>query len=169
MEITIINIITILIAVAGLFVAFLKAGASARSAHNAEIALQRNERLTSVTLVADALKSFVADKDMQTAFYAIEYDDFYYGDGSRFHKTDEERRADKLLRHFAALALAYNNGLIRREDLVLVQYYVKRILKNDEVQEYLDFLFQWAKKQGVEHPYQELVKLGKHLEKSPAV
>ena len=58
MEITIINIITILIAVAGLFVAFLKAGASARSAHNAEIALQRNERLTSVTLVADALKSF---------------------------------------------------------------------------------------------------------------
>jgi len=46
--------------------------------------------------VAGCLKDFAADKDIQRAFYAIEYDEFVYD--QNFHKSDQERKIDKLLR-----------------------------------------------------------------------
>lgn len=161
MDIThIFTIVSVIIAVfSALFAGF--------SAHNAAISLQRNNRLTSMTLATDALKAFAADKDMQDAFFSIEYDKFRYT--VSFHDSPEERRMDKMLYHLSAVALAWKNGFIQEEDLGILQYYVVRILRNDGIQEYFDFLLKkWTKSQRLEHPYHTLVKLGEHLDSSPS-
>ena len=72
--------------------------------------------------------------------------------------------------HLSAAALAWDNGLIRQEDIVLVQYDVIRILRNKEVQKYLHVhLGNWTQSQKLQHPYQAFIKLGEYLEKSPAM
>lgn len=49
---------------------------------------------------------------------------------SEFHKSQQEREIDKLLRHFANLALAWQAGLLTKKDVLPVQYYVLRIVRD---------------------------------------
>ena len=169
MEITITKITsTDIIFMVGVVVAAIGVIATIISVIFAMKALYRKNRLTSVMLVADTLKVFAADKDMQDMFFAIEYDKFKYT--PEFHTSPEERKMDKMLSHLSAAALAWDNGLIRQEDIVLVQYDVIRILRNKEVQKYLHVhLGNWTQSQKLQHPYQAFIKLGEYLEKSPAM
>ena len=143
------------------------ANAADRSAQTAEDALRHNNRLASVQFVIQALKEFAADKDMQDVFYRIEYSKFLYTDD--FHGSAEERRIDRLLRHFSSVALAWRNGMIDAADLDLVRYYVLRVMGDPEVQKYVDFVFEvWAQKTlNIKHPYKVLVEFGDFLEKKP--
>ena len=128
--------------------------------------LCRGNGLTSANSVAQCLKEFAADKDMQEIFYAIEYGDFKYGPG--FHGSPEERLLDKLLQHFSVVALLWKNGFIKPTDLVTIKYYVVRIMGNEEVKKYVNgHLQKWVKRKGIEHPYQPLNSLAKHLENHP--
>ena len=79
----------------------------------------------------------------------------------------EEREVDKLLRHFANLALAWQVGLLSTADVRPVQYYVLRITRNPEiVKKYLEFIADWSKQEGLgEHPYAMLTKLSEELAK----
>lgn len=117
------------------------------------------------TLVAECLKEFADDPDIQSIFYEIEYDKFIYG--KDFHGSDQERKVDKLLRHFANLALSWESGLLSIKDIRPVQYYILRVMKNCEILKYMNFLEGWLKKAGVghQHPYIVLVKLSNKLSK----
>jgi len=78
----------------------------------------------------------------------------------------EEREVDKLLRHFANLALAWQVGLLSTADVRPVQYYVLRITRNPEIKKYLEFIADWSKQEGLgEHPYAVLTKLSEELAK----
>lgn len=113
-------------------------------------------------LVAACLKGFAEDEDIQRAFYAIEYAEFRYD--SAFHKSEQERQVDKLLRRFSNIALAWQAGLLTTRDVRPVQYYVLRVVRDKQVQQYLAFVARWSKEQDLgEHPYAVLGKLCKHL------
>lgn len=132
------------------------------------LALQRKNDLTSVNIAAQALKEFAADKDMQKVFYLIEYEDFKYNRHT-FHKTDMERRADRLLRHFAAVALAWKGNFVTTDALRIVRYYVLRILDDIHIQAYLKKVCGDTEKEDRhirEHPYHVLVELGEELRRS---
>ena len=80
--------------------------------------------------------------------------------------SPQEREIDKLLRHFANLALAWQAGLLTKEDVKPVQYYVLRVVRNTEIQKYLEFIAQWTSSSSLgEHPYAALTKLSLELEK----
>ena len=147
--------------VGGAFAAALGAGVAANQ-------LRRNARLASVNFAAQALKEFAADKDMQDVFYDIEYNRFEYPKEGFRGGSPEERRIDRLLRHFAAVALVWKEGLVKSGDLVLIRYYVVRTMRDRKVMRYVDFVCeQWAKKaQKVEHPYAVLKRFHEYLEKS---
>jgi len=114
-------------------------------------------------LVAESLRGFADDSDIQAAFYAIEYSDFRYDES--FHKSTQERQLDKLLRHFANIALSWQAGLLTTEDVRPLQYYLLRIMRDPEVQKYLSFIEQWSSRAGLgEHPYSVLVRLGRAFE-----
>ena len=150
----IINLVTALAIILAAFVAGLN--------------LWRSYRLASVNFVSEALKTFRADEDMQTMFYAIEYGDFRFVPGE-FAGSAVERQLDKLLGHFSTIALAWKCEVIKPADLVIVRYYVLRITGNEEVKKYVDgFLDRWTKAANVgKHPYTVLRELRDFLKKNP--
>ncbi len=113
-------------------------------------------------LVAGCLKGFAEDEDIQKAFYAIEYSEFRYDED--FHKSSQERDVDKLLRHFANIALAWQAGLLSTSDVQPIQYYVLRVMSDPEIKKYLSFIARWSQETGLgEHPYAVLTKLSEKL------
>ena len=125
---------------------------------------RRTNAQARAALVAGCLKGFAEDEEIQKAFYSIEYSEFRYNPD--FHKSPQEREIDKLLRHFANLALAWQAGLLSTTDVRPVQYYVLRVMRNPEIEKYLEFIAHWSKQASLgEHPYTVLTNLSKELEK----
>lgn len=125
---------------------------------------RRTNAQARAALVAGCLKGFADDEDIQRAFYSIEYSNFTYG--ADFHGSVQECEIDKLLRHFANLALSWQTGLISTADVRPVHYYLKRILRYPEICKYLKFMEDWSTSQNVtEHPYVVLTTMGRALEK----
>jgi hypothetical protein len=124
---------------------------------------RRTNTQARATLVAESLRGFADDADIQAAFYAIEYSDFVYD--ASFHKSDQERQVDKLLRHFANIAMAWQAGLLTTQDARPIQYYVLRIMRDAEIQKYLAFIEQWSSRAALgQHPYSVLEKLRQAFE-----
>lgn len=125
---------------------------------------KRTDEQGRAALVSACLRGFADDKEIQKAFYAIEYSEFKYD--SSFHGSDTEREIDKLLRHFANLALAWQSGLLTLKDVRPVQYYVFRVLRDPEIQRYLSFIEHWSKRASTgEHPYAVLASMAAALAK----
>ena len=95
-----------------------------------------------MTCVSSGTTRRAGDTDIQAAYYAIQYSDFRYD--SAFHRSEHERQVDKLLRHFANLALSWQAGLLTTEDVRPIQYYVLRVMRDAEVQKYLAFIERWS-------------------------
>ena len=125
---------------------------------------RRTNAQTRAAIVAACLKGFADDEDIQSAFYMVEYSEFKYD--AAFHRSDEERHVDKLLRHFANIALAWQAGLLSTQDVRPVQYYLRRVLDDPEIQKYLKFIASWSERatRG-EHPYAVLTKMASALRK----
>lgn len=125
---------------------------------------RRTNAQARAALVAGCLKGFTDDDDIQNAFYAIEYGTFTYGPS--FHKSRQEREIDKLLRHFANLALSWKGGLLSTEDVRPIRYYVVRVVQDAEIRKYLQLIASWSKTAGLgQHPYSVLVELSDELSK----
>jgi hypothetical protein len=119
---------------------------------------RRTNSQARATLVAGSLKDFANDKDIQRAFYSIEYDKFTYSES--FHDSEEERDIDKLLRNFANLAILWKSGLLSIEDLRPAQYYILRVMKNPDILKYMDFMENFLKRStNGQHPYAVLGEL----------
>ena len=117
------------------------------------------------SIVADCLKGFAADGDMQNAYYSIEYSSLKFDDG--FPNSPRERDMDKLLRHFANIALAWQARLLSVHDVRPLEYYILRITRHAEVQKYVEFVIDFSKQVSPnEHPYAVLDKLGNELIKT---
>jgi hypothetical protein len=118
-------------------------------------------------LVAESLKGLTDDKEVQRTFYSIEYGEFLYS--ADFHKSERERQLDKLLIHFANLALSWKSGLLTTGGLQPVQYYILRVMRDPAVLKYMEFLESWKEQARVgPHPYPALLALSDQLSKAVA-
>ncbi len=116
-------------------------------------------RLTSAKIISDCLHTFMDDDMMHEAFYKIEYSKFQY-DPNIFHGSLEERKIDKLLRHFSNIALMWEKDLLTLKDIYPIQYFILRSLNDPEVEKYLSFIESWSKASSTgAHPYNALTKL----------
>ena len=144
------------------------ADAADRSARNEKDAMQLQKKLESVKIVTQSLKEYVSDEEMKVMFYKIEYKEFYYDEVTRFRDPSDEYKLDKLLSHFATVALAWDRRLIYPADLVIVEYYVLRIMDDASVLRYVAFLHDWVRSLGIDrHPFEVLVDLSDFLKKNP--
>jgi len=120
---------------------------------------RRTSKQARAALVAKFLSDFANDDKMQNIFYRIEYGLFQYD--KNFHGSEEEARLDRLLLHFANLALAWKYGLLENDDILPVQYIARRLLRDDGVRNYLGFVKTFADIAELGgHPYQALQEMG---------
>lgn len=121
---------------------------------------RRTNAQARAALVADCLRGFATDEGIQRAFYSIQRYEFQYNR----NKSELGRDVDKLLRHFANLALAWRAGLLTIEDIKPMQYYLLSVTRNPEIQKYLEFIEEHSMQLNLgEHPYEVLVDLSKAL------
>ncbi len=126
--------------------------------------MKRSSKLMSSRIITDCLRRFVDDEDIQSAFYDIEYAIFSY-DPLTFHGSPSEKKVDKLLQNFASVALVWQAGLVSTQDLLPIHYYIQRIMSNQEIVSYLDFMSDWIRTNKVlNHPFSALTLLAKELE-----
>ncbi|TXH06130.1 MAG: hypothetical protein E6R07_01165 [Nevskiaceae bacterium] len=126
---------------------------------------RKTNKQARATLVASALKGFTDDKDIQAAFYSIEYGQFTYG--ADFHTSELEQKIDKLLRHFSNLALSWKAGLLTTSEVLPLQYYIQRVMKNPEIDKYVSYIGEWSADTRLgQHPYGVLVELSDALSKT---
>lgn len=123
---------------------------------------RRTNAQARASLVASCLKGFADDPEIQKAFHVIDYDNFFW-DGN-FQDSDQEHHIDKILRHFANIALAWQAGLLSTSDIKPVQYYILRVTCNKHIQDYLKHIDKLSKNynQG-EHPFAVLNRLSTKL------
>lgn len=82
-----------------------------------------NNKIARSKIISDTLQAFMGDATIQNAFYKVEYGEFKYSTTS-FHRSEEEKEIDKLLRLFSNLAMMWKNGLLTLIDIYPIQYYV---------------------------------------------
>jgi len=126
--------------------------------------MKRSSKLMSSRIITDCLRRFVDDEDIQSAFYDIEYSIFRY-DPLTFNGSSSEKKVDKLLQNFASVALDWQAGLVSTQDLLPIHYYIQRIMSNQEIMNYLDFMSYWIRENKIfNHPFSALALLAKELE-----
>jgi hypothetical protein len=125
---------------------------------------RRTNAQVRAALVAECLKSFAADENIQLAYYAVARPKRQYAEAEGFQGS-EERDIDKLLRHFSNIALAWRAGLLSIHDIRPIQYYMLRVVRNPEIKKYLESVARGSKEQQLgEHPYTVLNALTEQLD-----
>lgn len=127
---------------------------------------QLNIRITRARIVAEFLNAYHADKDMQDIFYALEYGVFKYD--IHFAGSKDERKLDSLLGHFNGLARWWSVGILKSDDLRVVDYYLCLIMRSPEVDRYFRVLKGYAKQQNRDFLFRFLVEFWDEREKRNA-
>ena len=121
----------------------------------------RANALTSCSLVMKRMDAYIRDKEMQRAFLRIEYGEFKYT--ADFHGSNIESETDKLLYNFSMIARMKERGLITLKDVEFAKYQILRICEDEEIQQYFKFINDFARRQGIRHPYQGLQDLARQI------
>jgi hypothetical protein len=88
--------------------------------------------------IVSVFNQYVTDPLASDIYYEIEYGRFHYN--KDFHRSENERKLDRLLSYFEKIAALYEIGTITLHDLELVRYDFLRIYQNASVQEYFKTL-----------------------------
>jgi glutaredoxin-related protein len=129
------------------------------------LAICRETQYTKFNYVTKTLTDFSNNPNLTQMFYKLEYNEFKY-DREIFLESKKEKELDPLLRHFSVLALAWEKGQVNIKDIRPVEYYIRRIVENNEVKEYIKDHEDWLKKEGtLEHPFLSLRNLSNALKK----
>lgn len=151
---------------AQILLAFVPATGTAFAAMGLWLNVKQSRRTNAqnrAAVVTRCLERFTDDADIQLIFYKIEYSEFKYNQD--LHNSTEEKQLDKLLTNFSTVALGWQSGLLKDEDLLPLQYLVRRVFRNPDVKEYLNFVERWTStaRLGM-HPYLALAKMAHMLE-----
>lgn len=122
------------------------------SAFFAWSAWRLSKKTVSMSIVAEYLQVFHADKEMQEAFRDIENGQYLFG------ALPYQDRGERLLLHFSSLAQSWENGDVKKDDLGGVKYYLIKTLSNKEVKKNIID----SQNNGT-HQYRSLVNLGESL------
>jgi hypothetical protein len=123
---------------------------------------RRTRAQARATLVAECLKTFAEDTDIQHAYNTIVHPEFQY---QGFDSPEYEQQIARLLRHFSNIALAWQVGLLSIQDIRPIEYYILRVVRNPEIKKYIDFVARWSKEQKLgQNPFIVLNALTDRLE-----
>ncbi len=88
--------------------------------------------------IVSVFNQYVTDPLASDIFYEIEYGRFQYNED--FHRSENERKLDRLLSYFEKIAALYEIGTITLHDLELVRYDFLRVYQDASVQNYFQTL-----------------------------
>lgn len=90
-------------------------------------------------IILGMMDKHIADAETLQMLYMLEYGNFSF-EPDKFPMSAEEKILDKLLYSFDQIAKLHELGILKKEDLSLIEYDYLRVFTNIEVQKYFKFL-----------------------------
>ncbi|MGN1196044.1 MAG: hypothetical protein ACI4TA_00400 [Acetatifactor sp.] len=119
-------------------------------------ALRRAEYINELT------EKIRTDKDIRDTVYILDYGDKWYC--REFHKSGKkELRMDKTLSYFSYICYLKKQKIIYDKEFDFFRYEIKRILVNDQIQDYFYNLYHFANKNGEPITFKHLFDYGEEL------
>jgi hypothetical protein len=118
--------------------------------------MRSNYKTQKAIFFKDLYSTMYSDPEIIQIFYKIEYDKFIYS--SDFHKSDDEKRLDRLLSFLDLICNLYEQKIITDHEMESFRYRIRRVYINYNIQSYLVFLENFFPQTGAEtRPFQSFV------------
>jgi len=105
----------------------------------AGVQLRRNTAIQRAQFLLDITDRYFRDSDVRRFFYKLDYRQFKL-DFKHFIGSDEERWLDSLLYTFDIIGRMVKMKVVTREEVDVIAFQASRVLRNPEVQKYLQWL-----------------------------
>jgi hypothetical protein len=126
------------------------------------LSMRRHNRQKRAEFLIDLYNQYMADSDIMSIYYEIEYGQFEYNES--FHQSESEKKLDKLLGIFENIAKLWEMDNITLEDVRIIAYEYIVVYQDHAVQEYLGFLDNWFRDRSIKvTPYAAFRRLGAKL------
>lgn len=113
----------------------------------AGVQLRRNTSVQRAQFLLDITERYFRDSEIRKFFYDLDYRNFTL-DFQKFIGSDEERWLDSLLYTFDVIGQMVKTGVVTREEVDVIGFQASRVLRNPEVQKYLEWLDGEHKREG---------------------
>ena len=110
--------------------------------------LERNILVTKAQFIMDITERYFQNDDVRKFYYKLDYGNWKF-DAKNFEESDEERWLDHLLYTFDVIGQLVKIGTITIEDIEILAFQADRVLENEEVKKYLDWLDADYLRQGI--------------------
>ena len=121
---------------------------------------RHNSRLKKADYINELTGKIRTDEIIRETMYMFDYGERWYS--KEFHSSgDLERKVDKTLSYFSYICYLKSRRILTKKELYFFQYELKRILSNQQVQDYLYNLYHFSNKMGVPMAFKYLFDHGK--------
>jgi hypothetical protein len=118
--------------------------------------MRSNYKTQKASFFKELYSTMYSDPEIIEIYYEIEYDKFNYG--PEFHKSDDEKRLDRLLSFLDLICNLYGQKIITDHEMESFRYRIRRIYINHHILSYLKFLENYYPTTGAEtRPFQSFV------------
>lgn len=112
--------------------------------------------------INELLAKIRLDKDISKVVYVIDYDEIWYDE--YFHNGgDVESCIDKSLAYFSYICYLRASKLISKNEFGFFEYQIRRILGNNQLQNYFYNLYHFSSKNGARLSFYHLFKYGEKI------
>ena len=95
-----------------------------------------SNKLKRAEYVNNLFKEFNNNEDVKEVLYNIEYDIKWYNES--FHNSGKlEQATDMALNYYSYICYLYESKLIKSKEFEFYKYQIERVIKNEEVQNYM--------------------------------
>lgn len=119
-----------------------------------------NSRLKKAEYINELTEKIRTDEMIREIIYIFDYGERWYS--KEFHFSGElERKVDKTLSYFSYICYLKSRWIITEKELYFFKYELERILRDEQVQDYLYNLYHFSIKIGVPMTFKYLFDYGK--------
>ena len=107
--------------------------------------LQKSIKFKKADFLHDIVEKITFDKDIVAFIRKIDYGNEKWYDENFHTGSENERLADKALSYLSFILYLRQNKVITDSEFIFVKYILKRVLEDEQVFKYLNFLFHFDK------------------------
>lgn len=118
--------------------------------------IYKSNKVKKAEFVSSLLKHLRLNERIIEANYIIDYSEHWYNE--HFHNSGElEKNIDALFSQIDFICYLYSNSLLSKADFSIFKYEISRICNNSQCRCYLWNLYHWAKANGVQCSFDNLI------------
>ena len=108
------------------------------------IEMRRSRCLQSAEFRLRLIDDLLQDSELRAFFYKIDYEEFKFSwdINEDLRGCDDEQQLDALLYRYDSISQLIRSGLLTMEEVEFVVFEIAQVMKNHEVQRYIDWLDQ---------------------------